>query len=88
MTYELLAFIFIWAFTDRIREVPLFWKSRLGRWFETYNHVNKIDAYHVFKWIPVALYVIYYTATEGRIGVYMAFLWGAGQWLGLLTAKK
>jgi len=82
-------YIFIWGFTDRLREIAIFpgWESRLGRWFDLYNTKYNLDAYHIFKWIPVFGLFIFIAFIDYKVAAFFWLAWGAGQAAGLLTRK-
>jgi len=89
-------FILIWAITDRLREVPIFWTSIFkGKWWSRYYTVNSPrwnifgDAYHLFKNLPVML-VVGLVGWEYGVwaGIYAVAAWGLGQYTGLLFRKE
>lgn len=95
--YYLMLFVFIWALTDRQREIAVFpgWYSKLGEWFDTHYNPNVgawwpfRTAYHTFKNIIVLLlYVLTWIFYDFMTANYVIIIWMAGQFLGLITRKK
>ena len=94
--YWLGLFFFLWALTDRLREIAVFpgWISVFGEWFDTFYNKNAStlnpfrDAYHTFKNLAVLFFVLMVWWFYGFIiALSMLAIWMSGQFLGLLFRK-
>lgn len=97
----IIIWIFVYSVCDRIREIAIFpgWESMFGPWFDTYNANNYLDAYHLFKWLPLVILIaslVWITMKRRRLGSWVPswgficlalMAWAAGQYLTLLLVK-
>ena len=95
--YIILLFVFVWAFSDRLREIAVFpgWESKWGKWFDTYytpdmwKWIPWRDAYHLFKAVAIWFLVLLIFIIFGwEVALYIYAAWAVGQFAGLVARKK